>query len=152
MKCVRLTLMALALLLPFPALADKTPAVEDALKEWVAAIVAGKADDVVNLYDKNAVMISTFKQHPITTRAALIRYYKEVVSNPDREVNVTEQHARRFGDIAINTGEYTLSYTQEGEVVEIPARFSFTYQLQNGKWMIVDHHSSDVPMPDDDGR
>ena len=146
MKLARLLLLA-SLLLPLPALA--APPIENALKDWVAAIKDGNAEAVVNLYDKDAVMISTFVQHPMTTRAQLLDYYKQVVSNPDRDVKVTEQHVRRFGDMAINTGEYTLSYTQEGEAMEIPARFSFTYQLQGGKWVIVDHHSSDVPLPDD---
>ena len=34
----------------------------------------------------------------------------------------------------------------EGDEVTIPARFSFTYRLEGGKWMIVDHHSSRVPL------
>jgi hypothetical protein len=62
-------------------------------------------------------------------------------------VEVQETHPRRFGNMAVNTGRYTLSYTQEGEEVVVPARFTFTYQLQGGKWIIVDHHSSAVPTP-----
>ena len=26
-----------------------------------------------------------------------------------------------------------------------PARFSFTYRLRDGQWLIADHHSSSVP-------
>jgi hypothetical protein len=68
------------------------------------------------------------------------------VANPDINVNVTESHPRQFGNVAINSGLYTLSYTQDGETVTIPSRFSFTYLLKDGKWMIMDHHSSKVPL------
>ncbi len=148
MKLASLTIIA-SMLLPLSAMADSVPPVESALQQWVEAVETGTSEDIVALYDKDAVMISTFKQRPMTKRKELLDYYKQVADNPDRVVEVTEQHPRRYGDLAINTGQYTLSYTQEGEPVEIPARFSFTYVLKNGQWMIVDHHSSDVPLPDD---
>ncbi len=123
------------------------PEVEDAIMDWKEVVEGGDAQAIVGLYDKNAVMISTFVQNPITSNAALLGYYKKVVSNPDVRVEIEEEHPRKFGNMAVNTGRYTLSYTQEGEEVVVPARFSFTYQLQGKKWMIVDHHSSAVPMP-----
>jgi|SoiMethySBSTD1v2_1073268.scaffolds.fasta_scaffold296153_3 hypothetical protein len=36
---------------------------------------------------------------------------------------------------------------REGQPVTTQARFSFTYRLRDGRWMIVDHHSSAVPAP-----
>ncbi len=121
--------------------------VDSAIMDWKEAVEGGDAQAIVALYDKNAVMISTFVQNPITNNAALLGYYKKVVSNPDVRVEIEEEHPRKFGNMAVNTGKYTLSYTQEGEEVVVPARFSFTYQLQGKKWIIVDHHSSAVPMP-----
>ena len=47
--------------------------------------------------------------------------------------------------MATNDGRYELSYTQEGEEVSIPARFTFVYQLQNGQWKIVGQHASQMP-------
>ncbi len=126
---------------------EGTPEIASALDSWKGAVEGGDAEAIVALYDKNAIMISTFVQQPITKRADLLSYYKKVVSNPDVRVEVQESHPRRFGNVAVNTGRYTLSYTQEGEEVVVPARFSFVYQLQGGKWVIVDHHSSAVPTP-----
>jgi hypothetical protein len=34
---------------------------------------------------------------------------------------------------------------QNGKTVQNPARFTFVYQLREGKWMIVTHHSSVLP-------
>lgn len=123
------------------------PEVTSALDNWKDAVEGGEAEAIASLYDKNAIMISTFVQLPITNHKALLDYYKKVVANPDVRIDIEETHPRKFGNMAVNTGKYTLSYTQEGEEVIVPARFSFVYQLQGKKWMIVDHHSSAIPMP-----
>lgn len=129
--------------------ADTVPDTSTALDAWVNAVESGNARNVVKLYDDKSIMISSFAQEPITTRADLLNYYQKVVVNPDVKVDVVELHSRRYGNTAINSGEYMLSYTQEGETISIPARFSFTYVLHNNQWVIVDHHSSRVPLPDE---
>jgi uncharacterized protein (TIGR02246 family) len=149
-------LVALFAVLSFPAFArdsvpseDKSPAPEigSAITDWKTAVESRDVQAIAVLYDKDAIMVSTFVQNPLTTNKDLLGYYKKVVANPDVKVEIEEQHPRRFGDVAVNTGRYTLSYTQEGEAIVVPARFSFTYQLQGKKWIIVDHHSSAVPTP-----
>lgn len=149
-------LVALFAVLSFPAFA-REPAPADAksvlpefdsvITEWKNAVEGRDPQAIMALYDKNAIMISTFVQKPLIGSEAILGYYKKVVANPDVRVEIEEEHPRRFGDMAINTGRYTLSYTQEGEPIIVPARFSFTYQLQGKKWIIVDHHSSAVPTP-----
>lgn len=122
------------------------PDVSSALVDWKDSVEGGDVDVIMALYDKKAIMISTFVQSPITSREGLFGYYKKVVANPDVRVEIEEENPRKFGNMAVNTGRYTLSYTQEGEAVTIPARFSFVYQLQGNKWIIVDQHSSRVPI------
>jgi hypothetical protein len=128
------------------AASTKTPDVSDALKQWEAAVESRNIDKVVSYYDKKAIMFPAFAIKPLTTRAQLTEYYRKVTSNPDVKVEITETHPRQFGNVALNSGLYTLSYTQEGESIVIPSRFSFTYILSGGKWVIVDHHSSKVPL------
>jgi uncharacterized protein (TIGR02246 family) len=152
------SLVVFLLLMASPAIAREQapeakehtrPDVSQALTEWVTAIEGQSAENIIKLYDKNAVMISTFAQAPITTHKGLLAYYKKVVANPDAEVDVTETHPRVFGNMAVNSGQYVFHYTQDGESVTIPARFSFTYILRDSRWIIVDHHSSRVPLPDE---
>jgi uncharacterized protein (TIGR02246 family) len=147
----RILIVLLSLLFSFPAFAqkEKAPDVKEALAAWVAAVESGDADSIVDLYDPRAIMISTFAQKPMLSHGAMMKYYKKVVSNPDIKIDVEEQHPRSFGNTAVNTGLYTFHYTEDGEPVTIPARFSFTYVLRDGKWMIVDHHSSRVPLADE---
>ena len=127
---------------------SEKPDVQLALSEWKAAVESASLDDIMKLYDKNAIMISTFAQEPLTKHEQIIGYFKKVIVNPDIKVDIEDSHPRIFGNVAVNSGRYTLSYTQEGETVSIPARYSFVYVLQGGKWLIVDQHSSRVPLPD----
>lgn len=126
--------------------ADVKPDVAAAITEWAQAVEAGKLEDIMKLYDKNALMISTFAQAPLTKRSQIEDFYKKVIVNPDIEVEILESHPRQFGDVATNSGRYSLSFTQEGEEVSIPARFTFVYALKGGKWSIVEQHSSRMPV------
>ena len=59
-----------------------------------------------------------------------------------------EQKPRVFGNVAVNTGYYTFSDVIDGKKATFTARFSFVYKRNsNGIWLIVDHHSSAVPVP-----
>ena len=49
------------------------------------------------------------------------------------------------GDTAINTGSYVFTYKMDGQMVQLPARYSFTLVKTDGKWLIADHHSSAMP-------
>ncbi|MGE3714706.1 MAG: nuclear transport factor 2 family protein [Alphaproteobacteria bacterium] len=139
-------LLALFCLFPLSASAvDETPAVREALKEWVAAIEARDVARTVALYDKDSVMLSAFAIDPITTHEGLTQYYTKVVGEPGIRIVVSKQDIRNFGNVAVNTGLYRFQYTQDGEPMDIPARFSFVYVKTVDDWKIISHHSSIVP-------
>lgn len=144
-------LVALLFLAATPAFArsQAKPDVQAALIEWKEAVESGSVDAIMKLYDRDAIMISTFAQIPMTKRQQLVDFYKKVVVNPDIKVDIDTSHPRSFGTFAVNSGRYTLSYAQEGERISVPARFTFVYQLQGDKWVIVDQHSSRVPLPEE---
>jgi hypothetical protein len=60
-------------------------------------------------------------------------------------VTVGQQYIRVYGDVAINSGDYTFADVRDGNPVTTPARFSMVFVNRDGKWLIVDHHSSRVP-------
>jgi signal transduction histidine kinase len=66
---------------------------------------------------------------------------------PSYKAVMGEQRIRIYGDIAINTGTHTFSEVRDGKPISRPARFSFVYRNRDGRWLIVDHHSSAVPAP-----
>ena len=129
-----------------PAFAvDKTPDVKQALSAWVSAVEKGTVEQIVALYDKDSVMLSAFANDPITSQKGLAAYYGKVVREPNRKVDVQAQDVRVFGNVASSTGLYTFHYDQDGETLDLPARFTFVYVLKDGQWKIISHHSSRVP-------
>ncbi|MFW0777274.1 MAG: SgcJ/EcaC family oxidoreductase [Rickettsiales bacterium] len=140
-----LSIFIAAITFATPSFAEEMPPVESALAEWVKAVETGTVDEIVSLYDKDSVMLSAFAVDPLTNHAQLRDYFGKVVKEPNRKVDVTKQDVRRFGDVASNTGLYMFHYTQEGEPMDFPARFTFVYVLKDNKWSIISHHSSIVP-------
>jgi hypothetical protein len=63
----------------------------------------------------------------------------------DYKVVIGEQHVRVYGNTAIESGTYTFSETRDGKPIVRPARFSMVLRFHEGRWHIVDHHSSAVP-------
>lgn len=146
---VALTFISFILCLAPGVHAADHPPVEAMLTKWVAAVESGDAQKVVALYDNDAIFFSTFAIKPMKTQAERLAYYRKAVAEPDVKIDIVESHPHIFGDVAVNSGLYTFHYTQDGEPMEIPARFTFTYMLKGGEWVIIDHHSSRVPLPDD---
>jgi hypothetical protein len=66
---------------------------------------------------------------------------------PSYKVVIGEQRIRVYRDIAINTGTSTFSEIRDDKPISRPAQFSFLYRNRDGRWVIVDHHSSAVPAP-----
>jgi hypothetical protein len=47
--------------------------------------------------------------------------------------------------MAIDSGLYNFFFVREGKALLVPARYTFVYRKRDGKWLIVEHHSSRVP-------
>jgi uncharacterized protein (TIGR02246 family) len=128
------------------ALAGPKEDVGAATQAWIDDMNSHNAERVVALYDGEAVLwgtrSSTLRDSPATVRD----YFKVLQTVPSSyKVVLGEQRIRIYGDIAINTGTYTFSEDRDGKPVTRPARFSFVYRNHDGRWLIVDHHSSAVP-------
>jgi len=84
-------------------------------------------------------------------RSATVRDYFNVLRTvpPDYKGVLGEQRIRFYGDVAINSGTYTFLNVavRDGQPINSAARFSFVYRNRDGRWLIVDHHSSAVPTP-----
>ena len=78
---------------------------------------------------------------------AAIRGYFEGVFKAVPGISLGDQLVRVYGNTAINTGYYTVTFPKDGSVTTLPARYSFTYVKDGDSWLIADHHSSVVPAP-----
>src|SRR5687767_9519678 len=98
-------------------------------------------------YDAEAVLWGTRSAKLADTRASIRDYFSDLPRQPNVKITLGEHRVRVYGDAAVSTGYYTVSDIRDGKSITNPARFSFTYRLRDGRWMIVDHHSSAVPAP-----
>jgi uncharacterized protein (TIGR02246 family) len=136
----------LILVIPTLALAGPKEDVGAATQAWVDGMNSHNAERVVALYDPEAVLWGT-RSPTLRDSPASVRDYFKVLQTvpPSYRVVVGDQRIRIYGDIAINTGTYTFSEDRDGKAITRPARFSFVYRNRDGRWLIVDHHSSAVP-------
>jgi len=145
----RILILALVLTLSAPGVAMAGPKedVAAATRAWAAAYDSRDPKQAIALYDAEAVFWGTLSPTIRDNPEAILAYFKSMPATPHSRVKLGEQHIRVYGDIAINTGYYTFNVLRDGKRVGIPARFSFVYRLRDGRWMIVDHHSSRMPKP-----
>jgi uncharacterized protein (TIGR02246 family) len=143
-----LVLLGLILLVAQPAWSGDKEDVAAAAAEWTKLFVDDNPDPILALYAKDAVLWGTLSPRRRETPAALREYFVGAFKAlPGHKVTFGDQLIRVYGNTAINTGYYTFSYVKDGQPQSIPARYSFVYVKQGGKWLIVDHHSSAMPAP-----
>jgi uncharacterized protein (TIGR02246 family) len=130
------------------ASAEPKEEVAAATLQWAQTLGQNDSDKVVFLYSPDAVLWGTLSPTVRADRAALRDYFVTAFKVlPGLKVTFGEQLIRVYGSTAVNTGYYTLSYSKEGEIKTLPARYSFAFVKEGEHWMIVDHHSSAMPPP-----
>ena len=127
------------------AFTERTIEIEHAFHKWVSALNSGKSDEVVKLYAKDATLLPTLSPKILTTHQQLKQYFDILARKPNIKVVVDKLKVSIIGNIAFSNGLYTISYTENGHTVSVPARFNFVYQHRSGQWLIIDHHSSVLP-------
>jgi len=119
--------------------------IQKAFDTWLAAVSSGSPDAVMKLYVTDAVLLPTLSPKVHNTPELRKDYFNVFTAKENLKGTVNEQHIRVFGNIAVNSGLYTFTFTEKNKIVTVPARFSFVYQKTPQGWMIVDHHSSKLP-------
>jgi uncharacterized protein (TIGR02246 family) len=133
---------------PHLASAAANDDVSGATQAWIDAMNTRDPDKVVALYESDAVLWGTVSPTIRDTRPAIQEYFNFLRMAPaEYKIVLGEQRVRVYGDMGINTGTYTVSTVRDGKPAMLPGRFSFVYRNRNGRWMIVDHHSSAMPAP-----
>ncbi|GAA2299551.1 hypothetical protein GCM10010234_47790 [Streptomyces hawaiiensis] len=115
---------------------------------WNAALRTGDPKKVADLYARDAVLLPTVSNQVRTDRAGIVDYFEHFLQNKpvgtkvESVVNVLDR------DTVIDTGVYEFALTdhETGEKSTVKARYTYAYEKQpNGKWLIVNHHSSKMP-------
>ncbi len=122
--------------------------VENAYKNWCAAIATAKGDPsvMVKFYAPNAILVATLSPKILfNTHGGLNDYFTTFTQHPNIHCSTDQLITKVYGNIAINSGLYTFTYDDNGQTVTVPARFTFVYKKSDESWLIINHHSSKVP-------
>ena len=110
-------------------------------EEWNTALQTGEPKNVTALYESNAILLPTISNQVRHNHEEIEDYFIHfLVKGPKGVIN--ESNIRTFGNITINSGIYTFTFS-DGNSVQ--ARFTYVYRWNGQRWLIVEHHSSALP-------
>lgn len=130
-----------------PALDDPTAKAEihQALQTWAKAVESRSPAQVLRLYAPDAVLLPTFSDTLSNTPTLRKEYFDHFLQKKDLKVKINLESIRVFDNIAISSGFYDFSYLENKKKVKVVARFSFVYKKTTEGWLILEHHSSQMP-------
>lgn len=109
---------------------------------WNDSLQTGEPDNVVANYAERSILLPTVSNQPRLTAEEKKDYFVAFLKNqPSGVINLRQ--ITIADTLAVDSGVYTFTFGASGQ--EVRARYSFTYQLIDGEWLIVSHHSSGMP-------
>lgn len=118
---------------------------EDEIKslfnEWSQALKTGEPKKVTSLYEENSILLPTASNKVRYNREEIEDYFDQFLALKP-VCTLDKATVRLCGAIAVNSGVYSFSFV-DGSL--ITARFTFIYRKVSDKWMIMEHHSSQMP-------
>jgi len=109
--------------------------------EWNNALQTGDPKAVAALYETNAILLPTVSNQVRHNHEEIEDYFVHFLAKGPQG-KIDEANVRTFGDLAINSGVYTFSF-KNGSTVQ--ARYSYVYRWNGQRWLIIEHHSSQMP-------
>ncbi len=119
----------------------KTNEITALFDEWNNALKTLDPKKVAALYEPNSILLPTVSNKVRHNQEEIEDYFVHFLTK-EPVGKIDESNVRIFGEIAINSGIYTFTL-KDGSVV--PARFTFVYRWNGERWMIAEHHSSQMP-------
>ncbi|WP_052046161.1 nuclear transport factor 2 family protein [Candidatus Paracaedibacter symbiosus] len=116
-----------------------------ALAGWCDAINKNDVEKVITFYKADAILLPTLAPNIAKSRPDYFAYFATLMLNPKFQVEIIDSNLRIWQDFAINSGFYTFSFERDRTKIEVPARFTFIYSKMPEGWMIIEHHSSQIP-------
>jgi uncharacterized protein (TIGR02246 family) len=118
--------------------------ISDQFVMWNNALLTGDPDNVIACYAADAVLLPTVSAKVRHNHEEIRDYFVHFLAKKPNG-RITEQNIRTYENIAINSGLYTFSLTENGAQADVAARFTFVYQKSKDGWLIIEHHSSILP-------
>ena len=115
------------------------------MNQWLSSFSEDTSNNICSLYDEQASLWGTLSPIKRDSIALVKDYFDQIFKYQHRYIELNDSSIRFFGDIAICNGLYTFSWVKEGIKITTAARFTFVFIEKNGRWLIIEHHSSALP-------
>ena len=110
-------------------------------EQWNNALKTKTAKNVVALYAYDALLLPTISNKVCHNHTEIEEYFVNFLTrSPVGKID--EANILIFDQVAINSGVYTFSFN-DGNTTQ--ARFTFVYRWDGERWLIIKHHSSQMP-------
>ena len=119
----------------------------EALDQWIHLVNTFAVDELLALYDDDAVLFPTFSDGLLTSKQAIRGYFEELGGQPSIAVSINE------GSVTTNSlsdnlhtisGTYGWRFDKAEDALVLQARFTFVLDLSRSS-PILHHHSSQLP-------
>lgn len=144
-----LTTLTVLLLSVGNALAEPTEDAKAVISQWAEAFIAKDVDQIVGLYQGDALFWPTIINEPANNQDAARAYFVAAFKhpNPATKVEVTSRSTLVLSDeVVVDAGVVEVSRDIDGTAQATPLRFHFVLAKSNGDWKIAAHHSSLMPV------
>jgi len=123
-----------------PAMTDGE--VRDLFGLWNDALATLDPDQVAARYSKSPCLLPTVSDTPRTDYGSIKSYFVDFLQKKPQGV-ILESYVTKGDNWCMDDGIYEFTMGATGDKVK--ARYSFVYVLEDGKWQIAHHHSSQMP-------
>lgn len=119
--------------------------IDDFIADWADGVNHHNILSVVSTYDPAGLLWGTFASDLRAGHFHIKRYFEHLFELNKIRVKFESGEVRQYKDIFIKSGSYLFSYVKKGELLTIPARYSFVCKKEKTGWFILEHHSSEFP-------
>lgn len=123
----------------------KTP--ENIIKEWMLLVNKGDIEQLLALYDEDAVLIPTFSNRVLSKPKSIREYFERLFSREEVSIALHENTLivqPIKNELYVLCGIYCWRFAIDGELFSFEARFSYMVNLMQSR-PILHHHSSQIP-------
>jgi hypothetical protein len=120
---------------------------DDVLKKWMKLINEGNVEELLSLYDEEAVLIPTFSNRILNSPEKIREYFEKLAAREELSIALHEKTLivqQVDNDKHSLCGIYCWRFMQDEELLSFEARFSYVIDTSRPR-PIIHHHSSQIP-------
>ena len=119
------------------------------LNDWADCLTHSRLDELLAMYEDEAVLLPTFGSKILRGQEALRGYFTALMENPNLSVHLEDEQINQNAheNHRVLSGDYMFSWGADAsDLTYVHARYTFALSLADGKWIASTQHSSVQPV------